>query len=129
MSNTKIAPHDWRTRISQYEPEAFDIVQPGIGALALVKDERFAVLISAAPDLLAALKDARWRLANLVGPDGAQGLDRSALEKIDAAIAKATGGDARCPLCRYEHGHAIGCKNNPVDKAIAAMAKSTGGEV
>ncbi|CAB4122745.1 hypothetical protein UFOVP33_46 [uncultured Caudovirales phage] len=42
-------------------------------------------------ELLVALKDARWRIANLVGPDGAQGLDRTALGKIDAAIAKATG--------------------------------------
>ena len=48
MSNTKITPHDWRTHISQYEPEAFDIVQPGIGALALVKNEQFARLIAAA---------------------------------------------------------------------------------
>lgn len=55
-------------------------------------EEADARLIAAAPGLLEALKDARWRIANLVGPDGAQGLDRSALEKIDAAIAKATGG-------------------------------------
>lgn len=40
-------------------------------------------------ELLQALKDARWRIANLVGPNGAQGLDRTALDKIDAAIAKA----------------------------------------
>lgn len=26
----------------------------------------------------------------------------------------------RCPLCRYQHGHAIGCKRNPVDIALAA---------
>jgi len=27
----------------------------------------------------------------------------------------------RCTLCNYQHGHAIGCKNNPVDIAIAKM--------
>jgi hypothetical protein len=24
-----------------------------------------------------------------------------------------------CPLCGYQHGHAIGCENNPVDIALA----------
>lgn len=27
---------------------------------------------------------------------------------------------SRCSLCRYEHGHAIGCENNPVDIALRA---------
>lgn len=48
------------------------------------------------------------------------------LRQAYAAIAKATGGDARCSLCRYEHGHAIGCDNNPVDKALTAIAKVEG---
>lgn len=26
----------------------------------------------------------------------------------------------RCHLCRYQHGHAIGCERNPVDIALAA---------
>ena len=26
----------------------------------------------------------------------------------------------RCPLCRYDHGHSIGCDNNPVDIALKA---------
>lgn len=47
------------------------------------------------------------------------------IDLLDVEIAKAKS-DARCPLCRYEHGHAIGCKNNPVDKAIAAINKATG---
>ena len=54
--STQHTPHDWRTRASQYEPEAFDIVQPGLGAIALVKNEKFALLIAAAPDLLEALR-------------------------------------------------------------------------
>jgi hypothetical protein len=29
----------------------------------------------------------------------------------------------RCPLCNYQHGHAIGCENNPVDIALAKMAE------
>lgn len=24
----------------------------------------------------------------------------------------------RCEACNYQHGHAIGCKNNPVDSAL-----------
>ena len=27
---------------------------------------------------------------------------------------------ARCPKCEYQHGHAIGCENNPVDIALKA---------
>lgn len=30
----------------------------------------------------------------------------------------------RCPLCNYQHGHAIGCKNNPVDIALDKMAEN-----
>lgn len=30
----------------------------------------------------------------------------------------------RCPLCNYQHGHAIGCKNNPVDIALNKMAEN-----
>jgi hypothetical protein len=32
--------------------------------------------------------------------------------------------DARCPLCRYQHGHAIGCENNPVDIALKAAGQA-----
>ena len=28
-----------------------------------------------------------------------------------------------CLLCNYQHGHAIGCKNNPVDIALNKMAQ------
>jgi hypothetical protein len=35
--------------------------------------------------------------------------------------ADAPGGvPVRCPLCSYQHGHAIGCANNPVDIALAS---------
>jgi hypothetical protein len=30
----------------------------------------------------------------------------------------------RCPLCNYQHGHAIGCKNNSVDIALNKMAEN-----
>lgn len=29
---------------------------------------------------------------------------------------------SRCPLCKYQHGHGIGCDNNPVDIALLAAA-------
>jgi len=29
----------------------------------------------------------------------------------------------RCALCNYQHGHQIGCKNNPVDIALANLAQ------
>jgi hypothetical protein len=79
-----LKPQNWRSRISQYEPEAFDIVQPGIGALALVKNEQFALLIAAAPDLLEALIE--------VIETGFNVADTPTRKRARAAIAKATGG-------------------------------------
>jgi len=79
-----ITPHDWRTRTSQYEPEAFDIVQPGLGAIALVKNEKFALLIAAAPDLLEALK-------NLLEAHYNGNVIKSDCLDAEAALAKATG--------------------------------------
>ena len=29
---------------------------------------------------------------------------------------------ARCPLCKYQHGHQIGCDSNPVDIALRRVA-------
>ncbi len=80
-----ITPHDWRTRASQYEPEAFDIVQPGLGAIALVKNEKFALLIAAAPDLLEALNT--W----LAQYSAEEYEDCPEVVQTRAAIAKATG--------------------------------------
>lgn len=44
------------------------------------------------------------------------------VEQFRSALpgAVARGVPVRCPLCRYQHGHAIGCANNPVDIALAA---------
>jgi hypothetical protein len=97
---SKITPHNWRSRISQYEPEAFDIVQPGIGALALVKSEQFALLIAAAPDLLEALRIAMKYAKPMLelekrSPSNAQWMVEAVMQEetfINAAIAKATGG-------------------------------------
>lgn len=83
---SKITPHDWRTRTSQYEPEAFDIVQPGIGAIALVKNEQFALLIAAAPELLGALQE-------ILDCDKTQ-TSFGAVMRARAAITKATGAQA-----------------------------------
>lgn len=29
---------------------------------------------------------------------------------------------SRCPMCSYQHGHQIGCENNPIDIALRASA-------
>jgi len=75
MSKHTLGP--WSHQISRYEPEAFDIIEPGIGALAIVKSEDYARLIAAAPDLLEALKELT--------------LERGMTDKARAAIAKAEG--------------------------------------
>ena len=36
--------------------------------------------------------------------------------------------DKHCPLCKYQHGHQIGCENNPVDIALKAQAAHKIGE-
>ena len=74
---SKHTPGPWSYQISRYEPEAFDIIEPGIGALAIVKSEDYARLIAAAPDLLEALKELT--------------LERGMTDKARAAIAKAEG--------------------------------------
>jgi hypothetical protein len=74
---SKHTPGPWSHQISRYEPEAFDIIEPGIGALAIVKSEDYARLIAAAPDLLEALKELT--------------LERGMTDKARAAIAKAEG--------------------------------------
>ena len=30
---------------------------------------------------------------------------------------------SRCPMCSYQHGHQIGCENNPIDIALLAAAQ------
>jgi hypothetical protein len=52
-------------------------------------------------------------------PHGRRAARRSAGEAEYASWVPA-GVMARCPLCNYQHGHAIGCANNPVDIALAA---------
>ena len=74
---SKHTPGPWSYQISRYEPEAFDIIEPGIGALAIVKSEDYARLIAAAPDLLEALKELT--------------LERGMTDKARAAIAKTEG--------------------------------------
>lgn len=38
-----------------------------------------------------------------------------------APAAPAAPQPARCPQCNYQHGHQIGCENNPVDIALKAQ--------
>jgi hypothetical protein len=81
---SKHTPRPWSYQISRYEPEAFDIIEPGIGALAIVKSEDYARLIAAAPDLLEALK--------LIASAENSALDLAYCKGIArAAIAKAEG--------------------------------------
>lgn len=80
---------DWRTRSSIYEPEAFDITEPGHGAIAIVKSEQHAVLIAAAPDLLEALKE----MLDMPEADGTFSmgkLRKTIKDQARAAIKKAT---------------------------------------
>jgi hypothetical protein len=66
------------------------IYNEGGTSVAVVTEEGDANLIAAAPDLLAALEEAR----HFVVLQAEQGYDFPTLERIDAAIAKATGKDA-----------------------------------
>jgi len=75
----------WEARTSLFEPESFDITAFGIGALALVKSEANARLISAAPELLEFAID--W--LSRQGDD-----DNYMTAKARAAIAKAKGEQA-----------------------------------
>lgn len=101
-AKSKITPNAWRSRVSQYESEAFDIVQPGLGAIALVKNEQFALLIAAAPDLLKALEECRNAIQGgaSVEPYDSRGtgfeqcFGIAFVEHLNAVIIKAKGGAA-----------------------------------
>jgi hypothetical protein len=97
--STQPTPHNWRTRVSQYEPEAFDVVQPGLGAIALVKNEKFALLIAAAPELLEALYNALPYVDDVLADKDQlaffkPGVVQAHAKAIREAIAKATGEQA-----------------------------------
>ena len=48
-------------------------------------------------------------------------LNQQLCAQLSAPKAKPlTDEQKRCPLCRYDHGHSIGCDNNPVDIALKA---------
>lgn len=54
--------------------------------------------------------------------DGAPEYIYEAITALREALAEQPA--QRCPLCNYQHGHAIGCKNNPVDIALNKMAEN-----
>lgn len=54
------------------------------------------------------LSDARWRIANLVGPNGAGKWDRNVLDRIDAMLSAN-------PLPQPEHGACQTCNGTGVD--------------
>lgn len=79
-------------------------------------------------ELLDALKSCVKVLAHGATTPERQAADPlSAMNVGRALIAKAGGVPSRCPLCSYQHGHAIGCENNPVDIALKARASKRGG--
>lgn len=57
MSTSNPYPGPWEVQPSQYEAEAFDVVAPGVGAIAIVANEDNAKVMAAAPDLLKALQE------------------------------------------------------------------------
>lgn len=46
-------------------------------------------------------------------------------EFLDGGVAPTT--PSRCPCCKYQYGHQIGCKNNPFDVALASSNRKNGG--
>ena len=53
-------------------------------------------------------------------PTHRDGMMQERMEDLRAELAKPT----RCALCGYQHGHQIGCANNPVDIALSEQAAS-----
>lgn len=49
------------------------------------------------------------------------------LQELEAQAQAQPAREPRCAACRYQHGHAIGCVNNPVDIAIRALGTKEGG--
>jgi hypothetical protein len=77
--------------------------------------------------LLAALEATRLSLVRKCEESRVSfnGEDVDALKLASDAIAAKP---ARCPLCKYQHGHAIGCDNNPVDIALKASIGARAGD-
>lgn len=79
-------------------------------------------------ELLAALASCVKVLAHGATTPERQAADPlSAMNVGRALIARAGGVPSRCPLCGYQHGHAIGCENNPLDIALKARASKRSG--
>ena len=52
---------------------------------------------------------------------GAWSLYRQAAQTVPEASSSIFA--SRCPMCSYQHGHQIGCENNPIDIALRAAAQ------
>ena len=107
-------------------PDQLGYLAKKVATCSLTNHEANARLIEAAPNLLAKLKEIVSQI-DQGGTDGKVFARDHCITAARAAIAEATGGDRRCQLCGYQHGHAIGCRNNPVDQALAGIA-AAGGE-
>ncbi len=91
----------------------------GCGGVSRAELERFADLVEAA----AMEKAAKIAEAEHSDFEIEQTPYNAAVCDVAAAIRAAAKTPERCPLCRYQHGHAIGCANNPVDIGLRAAAK------
>lgn len=87
-AKTKAAELEHASRAGWAKVTELDEENKRLRAANLDCIDHFNAIKAERDELLAALKCARWRIANLVGPAGAQGLDREALTKIDTAIAR-----------------------------------------
>jgi hypothetical protein len=67
------------------------------------------------------LRDLAREAANAMEDLRVGGTAPEIIKDIRAVLAQSAL-NRRCPLCNYQHGHAIGCKNNPVDIALSEDA-------
>jgi len=82
------------------------------------------VYISCAPTCLRmvdeAMLETAFREGIAEGKDIAKQLMQDRMDAIDKQRQAGVVVSLRCALCNYQHGHMIGCANNPVDKALKA---------
>lgn len=110
MQKTRVTIDDLADQIvSEHYFTAYDgCAQAILNGRALEDGEVLACLREIVEDCDVEFSDEQWR-------------------RYRAAISGALGVDSRHKLCGYQHGHAIGCENNPVDIALKARASKRSG--
>lgn len=77
--------------------------------------------------ILASMGEGGYDLETLYVEDPVDGdcfVKRAADLLLLLASAPPAPQDKRCKVCNYQHGHQIGCENNPVDIALKAQASA-----